>query len=255
MTCPAPFAAVKRVVALLLLGHALASAAGAAPPTPPGRSVYKPSLVLQWKSRLQVANASLKAGDWKKGRDIADSVLREMRDRIASGDASGDLLAVAFMFRSIGEAGMGEIESASWDFGFAQTLYPAYGKVDLEPYGAAGTLLSQQRYVDGAPPDPPRNQVDASVGTVNPPRKVSGPTPEYPLAKAASCIEQKIVVRAFIDAQGRPEKPSLPPGTDPVLGVAALDAVRMWRFEPATQDGKPVRVILELTVNFHVRGC
>ncbi|HEV8239972.1 MAG TPA: energy transducer TonB [Thermoanaerobaculia bacterium] len=211
------------------------------------------------EDRLQVANSSLKNGEWKKGRDIADSVLREMRDRIASGDASGDLLAVAYMFRSIGEAGMGDAESGAWDFGIAQTLYPAYSKVDLQPYGAAGELLTRSRYAESAPSDPARRPTqppaEHGAGDVVPPRKLSGDKPEYPLAKAASCIENTILVRTIINQQGRPESPSLPAGTDPVLGVAALDAVRTWRFEPATQDGKPVRVWFELSVNFHVRGC
>src|SRR6185503_2637314 len=242
--------AVKTVLALLLLAHTSAFAAGAAPPTPPRRSVYKPSLLLQWKDRLQVANTSLKSGNWKKGRDIADSVLREMRDRIASGDASGDLLAVAYMFRAIGEAGLADVESAAWDFGLAQTLYPAYGKVDLQPYGAAGELLTHRRYVDGAPSDPALHHTALGGRSVDPPRKVSGRSPDYPLAKAAACIEQKIVVRSVINEQGKPESPSLPPGTDPVLGVAALDAVKTWRFAPATLDGKPVRVVFELSVNF-----
>lgn len=252
-------ATLRILAGLLLLTQTLASGAGAAPPTPPGRSVYKPSLLLQWKDRLQVANASLQDGDWQKGRDVADSVLREMRDRIASGDASGDLLAVAFMFRSIGEAGMGDAESAAWDFGVAQTLYAPYAKVDLQPYGAAGEALTQWRYKDGSPSDPDRPRSppasDRGEGAVTPPRKLSGNRPEYPLAKAASCIEKTVLVRTIINAQGRPESPSLPPGTDPVLGVAALDAVRTWRFEPATQDGKPVRVRFELSVAFRVRGC
>lgn len=256
---------MRAVLGLLLLTHAWASAASAAPPTPPGRSVYKPSLLLQWKDRLQVANASLKGGDWRKGRDVADAVLREMRDRIASGEASGDLLAVAFMFRAIGEAGLQDAESAAWDFGVAQTLYAPYAKVDLQPYGAAGALLAQWRYAGGAPSDPARQRPEPSGepseagepgdGRVTPPRKLSGNRPDYPLAKAASCIEKTVLVRTVINAQGRPESPSLPAGTDPVLGVAALDAVRMWRFAPATQGGKPVRVRFELSVSFRVRGC
>jgi hypothetical protein len=98
-----------------------ASAPATAAPTPPHRSTYKPALILQWKDRLHVANVELQRSNWKRGYDNSDSVLREMRDSIASGDASGDLLAVALLFRALGESGLGKGDDASWDFGTAQT--------------------------------------------------------------------------------------------------------------------------------------
>lgn len=36
------------------------------------------------------------------------------------------------------------------------------------------------------------------------------------------------------------------------LSEAAMDAVRSWRFDPATDAGKPVSVIYHLTVNFRL---
>jgi len=248
---------MKKRLASCLLAATLAPGVVAAAPTPPHRSVYKPALILQWKDRLHVANERLQQADWKQGRDIADAVMREMRDRIVSGEASGDLLAVALLFRAIGEAGLNDAEAAAWDFGTAQSLYPGYEKVDLKPYGAAGASLDQYRYKNGSPPDPSA-WADSDGRTdrqVTPPRKVSGQTGEYPLAKARSCVQQPVVVRTIINEQGRPESPSLPAATDPVLALAAFDAVRTWRFEPAQQDGKPVRVAFLLTVNFKVRQC
>ena len=36
----------------------------------------------------------------------------------------------------------------------------------------------------------------------------------------------------------------------PMLDQAALDAVQQWRHEPATQNGKPVPVVMTVNVNF-----
>ncbi len=37
------------------------------------------------------------------------------------------------------------------------------------------------------------------------------------------------------------------------LDQAAVDAIKKWRFEPATLHGKPVAVYYNLTVNFRLQ--
>jgi len=32
--------------------------------------------------------------------------------------------------------------------------------------------------------------------------------------------------------------------------MAAVDAVREWKFQPATHNGKPIPVLFNLTINF-----
>ena len=36
----------------------------------------------------------------------------------------------------------------------------------------------------------------------------------------------------------------------PAMDMAAIDAVRLWSFKPATLDGKPIPVLFNLTINF-----
>jgi hypothetical protein len=248
---------MKNIIASTVLALGCVHASIAATSTPPHRSVYKPALVLQWKDRLHVASTRLQEGKWNDGMSIASSVLREMRDRIVSGEATGDLLAVALLFRSIAEAGLGEREDAAWDFGVAQTLYPSYERVDLKPYGAAAALLDEFRYHNGEPPMPAAwlEHQPGAQDHVTPPRKLSGKSAEYPLAKAASCIEKTILVGSIINERGYTESPSLPEPTDPVLALAAFDAIRTWRFEPAQQAGKPAPVHFVLSVNFKTPQC
>jgi TonB family protein len=179
-----------------------------------------------------------------------------MRDRIASGEASGDLLAVALLFRAIGEAGLNQESDAAWDFGVAQAMYPPYEKVDLKPYAGAGEFLDEHRYRNGAPPGDPVDLAAVSVaGNVVRPRKIKVVPAEYPLAKRASCQQKVVVVRTVIDEHGQTVHPSLPTPTDPVLALAAFDAVRHWVFEPATRNGQPIAVGYVITVSFKIRGC
>ena len=41
-------------------------------------------------------------------------------------------------------------------------------------------------------------------------------------------------------------------GYDTAVISGAVDAIKQWRFEPGTVDGKPVPVILNLTINFRL---
>ncbi len=65
-------------------------------------------------------------------------------------------------------------------------------------------------------------------------------------------VEGKVIVEATIDATGNVTRvrviQSLPLG----LTQAAVDAVKTWRFEPATYSGKPVPVLYNLTVYFRL---
>ncbi|HET9769031.1 MAG TPA: energy transducer TonB [Thermoanaerobaculia bacterium] len=223
----------------------------------PSKSSRNPTVVLQWKERLEVANGQLKRSAWPVGAAIADSVIHDMRERLGGGKASGDLLAAAFLFRAIGQAGLDDEADAAWDFGVAQALYPPYEKVDLRPYGPAGQALSKHRYRNGVPPGSAISLDDGSIpsGDLKPPRVRTSLAAVYPLGQRQSCDNKVVHIRAVVDEQGRPSYPSLPAQTDPVIAFAALEAVRQWTFEPATRSGQPVLVSLLLSVDFHIPGC
>jgi TonB family protein len=82
------------------------------------------------------------------------------------------------------------------------------------------------------------------------PQVIQRVEPVYPDAARAARISGAVVVEAMIDTSGnvvdtKVLKP-LPYGLD----QAALDAVKQWRFAPATKDGVPVPVVFTLTFNF-----
>jgi TonB family protein len=65
--------------------------------------------------------------------------------------------------------------------------------------------------------------------------------PDYPLQAKALKIEGVVVVHIYIDKDGRVEKAEVLSG-DPQLSQAALDAVRHWRYKPATIGGTAVGI-------------
>ena len=92
-------------------------------------------------------------------------------------------------------------------------------------------------------------------GNVHPPKLVERVEPKYTAEARKARLSGIVIVEARIDEAGRVTdamavKP-LPFG----LSEAALDAVKQWRFEPGTLDGKPVPVVFNVTVNFKLESA
>ncbi|MFL6196321.1 MAG: energy transducer TonB [Thermoanaerobaculia bacterium] len=63
-------------------------------------------------------------------------------------------------------------------------------------------------------------------------------------------VEGVVVVRAVIDERGNVTDVQLLRGQPMGLDQAAMEAVKTWRFKPATLHDRPVKVYFNLTVNF-----
>ncbi len=84
------------------------------------------------------------------------------------------------------------------------------------------------------------------------PRAVSRPSPSYPEAAKAAHAEGVVILRTVIGTDGAVEDVEVMRGQPHGLTAAAVEAVRQWRFDPATLEGKPVRVVFFLTINFQL---
>jgi periplasmic protein TonB len=104
-----------------------------------------------------------------------------------------------------------------------------------------------------APPTPVDDRPIVVGGAVKKPEILSRIEPRYTEAARMSHTEGVVVLQAIIDEQGfvtgLKVLRSLPMGLD----QAALDAVRQWRFKPATLEGRAVKVYFNLTVNFKIQ--
>jgi TonB family protein len=82
------------------------------------------------------------------------------------------------------------------------------------------------------------------------PKALNRVNPAYPEAAKQARAEGIVVLRAVIGAEGSVEAVEIVQGQPNGLSEAAVEAVRQWRFAPATLEGKPVRVVMTLTINF-----
>jgi TonB family protein len=76
--------------------------------------------------------------------------------------------------------------------------------------------------------------------------------PTYPEAERHACRAGKVVLDSIIDRTGKISAFHVQQSMNPQFDLAALEAVRLWRFTPARLDGKPVAVYYTLTVNFQI---
>jgi TonB family protein len=85
---------------------------------------------------------------------------------------------------------------------------------------------------------------------VTPPKPVYMPNPQYVDKARREKINGVVVVEMIVMAEGKVRDVKVIKSLDPGLDKQALAAVRTWKFEPATKDGKAVAVHLKAEVAF-----
>jgi protein TonB len=73
--------------------------------------------------------------------------------------------------------------------------------------------------------------------------------PVYPPIARQTRVQGVIVMEAIISKEGSIESLRVLSG-NPLLFQAAIDAVKQWKYRPATLNGEPVDVITTITVTF-----
>jgi TonB family protein len=81
---------------------------------------------------------------------------------------------------------------------------------------------------------------------------LSQPTPIYPERAKANHVAGKVLIGATIGRDGRVHSMKIISTPDADLAIAALAAVRQWRYKPYLLNGEPVEVRTQMTVNFNM---
>jgi len=87
---------------------------------------------------------------------------------------------------------------------------------------------------------------------VTAPKPVYTADPEYSEKARKKKINGTVVVAMIVTQEGRVRDVKITKGLDKGLDKQALAAVRTWKFDPATKDGKPVAVHLNVEVSFRL---
>ena len=103
-----------------------------------------------------------------------------------------------------------------------------------------------------AAPAPPPVAPATRVSDLKEPRLLTSVTPVYPPAARVAQVEGVVVINAVIDEGGRVTNAKAVSGPS-VLRGAAVEAVSKWRYQPGVINGKPSKMELNITVQFHLR--
>jgi len=89
-------------------------------------------------------------------------------------------------------------------------------------------------------------------GDVQQAKLISSVSPIYPALAKNQHIQGAVTIDALIDATGRVTTTKIISGPT-LLHQAATDALRQWKYQPATLDGKPVPMHLTVTLQFRLQ--
>ena len=204
----------------------------------------------KWVSDLAKSATLLQAGDHERSLKISERLLREMIDQLGRGDAAMRIFGGALTHKALALAGLGREEDALWHWHSVLTLDPAFEKSDLSSFGDAGAFLAANR-----DPRKPWNLAEEGgqplTAEFTAPKTLKQVMPKFPRGAQFFGVEGVLVVSVMITREGTVRAPvvrkALPA---PTLSYVALEAIRQWRFQPATKNGTPIEVQFDLSVNF-----
>jgi periplasmic protein TonB len=89
-------------------------------------------------------------------------------------------------------------------------------------------------------------------GGISAPQAISTPDPEYTEEARNAKTQGTCVLWLIVDQQGHPRDIRIVRGLGHGLDARAIEAVKQWRFQPATKDGQPVNVQISVEVAFRL---
>jgi protein TonB len=89
-------------------------------------------------------------------------------------------------------------------------------------------------------------------GGVRPPSVLYSVDPEFSEEARKAKFSGNVLVDLIVDENGMPSHVRVARGVGMGLDEKAVEAVRQYKFKPATKDGKPVKVELSIDVNFQI---
>lgn len=131
---------------------------------------------------------------------------------------------------------------------FAEWLLSPDGRQAVEQFTIAGKR--QFRWIDGVPPPPQPMRVG---GKVKPPTAIHRVDPDLASCGKTIHISGMPIIEAVVEADGTVSEVRSLKTTNPCVDRAFVQAVKQWRFKPATLDDRPVRASFNLTLHVHLR--
>lgn len=107
--------------------------------------------------------------------------------------------------------------------------------------------------VPEAPPEPVDEGPIRVGGKIQEPKKLREVKPVYPEIARKARIEGVVILECTIDKAGNVKDVKVLRPLPMGLTEAAVDAVKQWKYEPSTLNGRPVEVLMTVTVTFRLQ--
>ncbi len=118
---------------------------------------------------------------------------------------------------------------------------PSFGGQPKEPTPGSGLLETS------APA--PASPVVNITKRLDPPRLVSSPPPSYPSVARSTNVSGFVLIDAVVDETGKIGDMKVLSG-NPILRQAAMESLRMWKYQPARLNGQPTSAHVQVRMNF-----
>jgi TonB family protein len=79
--------------------------------------------------------------------------------------------------------------------------------------------------------------------------------PEYPLILRSNGLRGEVLTEFVVSDKGAVTEAKVVRSTDPAFDEPALEAIRRWKFEPGTQNGKPVHTRMQQPISFGIESA
>jgi TonB family protein len=112
-------------------------------------------------------------------------------------------------------------------------------------------VVSERRMSPAATPSPASPMRVRVGGNIRAPRKTLDVHPTYPVSMREAGREGQVPIEAVIAADGSVSSVRVTSAqVHPDFAIAAVDAVRQWKFTPTLLNGQPVEVVMTVSVRF-----
>jgi protein TonB len=126
--------------------------------------------------------------------------------------------------------------------------------LNLDAQTVPGTeVLNAGLVVGNNQPSAPAAEPALPVGgDVKPAKLITSVPPAYPSLAKSQRVSGNVVIDALIDVNGHVTTMKVVSGPT-LLHQAAMDALKRWKYQPATLDGKPAPMHLTVTIQFRLQ--
>jgi len=224
------------------------------PPAPTNSAAGNPAPI-----QSSAASQSKVIADSEKGALANESTKAARNPRSSNSGRGGALVAAAEPAQpepaQVKNASLGEVHLAAPKVGQkrkaqnGEEAEPGLALNNEQP-DANGDALGAGLMTDNKPPAPAAPV--AVGGDVKQAKLIFSVQPSYPTLAKSQHVSGNVQIDALIDANGRVTTMKIVSGPT-LLQQAAMDALRQWKYQPATLDGKPVPMHLTVTLQFRLQ--